>query len=864
MSTQSKQQPVAKADGIWEHLTQQLHQLQRAADACSAQAADINAERLQLTAQAAEQSRLAAHLDAQQQQILKQQSEMQDLRAAMECDRSSLEAQAENLRAERNDLQASQQAAEQLLADLDERQTRLRKQQSDVEEARVSIESHRLQLESRWAELEDQVRAMQQRAADAEQLKQSTDQTLAQIKVERQCAEAENAALEQARAQLVGDRETLSNREASLTTEERRIAQMRETLEPLCREAEERLANLEKRAAELDAQTRELETARTAVAAQRHEFEAAAQLHEQHRKQLEETRRDLEITARTLSDRRAQLDAQQTEIEQSQESIQVMRLDLEARGQMLEVQSTHLDARQMQLDEQRVALDTDRREVRNLKKNVALEKDLFHEQQLRLEEAQRDLASREADFLQASSNLETSRKAAEVTFSEGEARRAMLEEQAARLEEGTRRLEEMQATVRAAAQKLTEKQQMVRLQTSRSVARLRDWQQKRRLEMAEERKQLRLNTRKTLTRLRQWQLAQNEEIKKQTAEAKQQAQSAVQHDAQVAELRDVLQRRRARLGKLRTLIRETRRKVADQVASAWRQSESLKAHAEALETQRHYAREVVEKRNAVMELQHLLSEAEQRMIRRWGIQHALSWAGRALICLLLCLGVSYQVSDRLATRTYVASAAARFIANDTATGDTWIADQLKTFTSDPMLDRTAVEIRRNGYTGPAQPEHLRQVLSRLTIHSPTPGMLYFELTGPDSAEITAVLDGVMRAVARPVPTANKDQEKVASPSSSPPSYVIAQPAKLAPNPIFDNQFQLNAIIFGGSVLVTLLMVTVLGFSLIRTRRAATDEIDFAGISDDKQWQATAETINAPSLTPPPAPAEETNFGKPLF
>ena len=303
-------------------------------------------------------------------------------------------------------------------------------------------------------------------------------------------------------------------------------------------------------------------------------------------------------------------------------------------------------------------------------------------------------------------------------------------------------------------------------------------------------------------------------------------------EAERAELRnsraEVIRSRQERLGRLKSLLQD--------------EALAMRRQAEALETQRKYAREVLAQRDSVMELQRLLADAEQRMIRRWGIQQAFGWSIRAMICLGLLLGLSYFAGAQLSRQTWMASAVVRHLGSEVPATPQWIEDQQKRLLDSGTLSRASLQLRQSGYLGPAQPQDIAQVLrGGLHVHAPGPNLLHVELHGADRELLAPVLNALVRAYAVPSSGAELTER-----GEFIPRMHIVQEAKAAPAPVFDNRSSLTAMLFAGSLGVTLLVLILFACLAIWSRRGEAASLQPGRVADDDVWKAYHDALEKPT------------------
>lgn len=274
---------------------------------------------------------------------------------------------------------------------------------------------------------------------------------------------------------------------------------------------------------------------------------------------------------------------------------------------------------------------------------------------------------------------------------------------------------------------------------------------------------------------------------------------------------------------------------------------SIRHQARALEIQRGYARKVVDQRNAVMELRHLLAEAEQRMIHHWGIHHAIGLALRALVCLGVLMGLSYFAGAQLARQTWSVSAVVRHLDGETVPGN-WAAAERDRLVDRATLDQAAVLLRQGGYHGPAQPLYLRRLLDAgLYAAAPAENVLHIELHGTSRDELLPVLAALIQAYTAPPASPDEGADQGLRFAAAPPRMLVEQEPQLAKLPVKDSRVQLTLILFVCSLGVTALLVVAVSRRMVRAgQRAELVSAPSPALADDNAWKAYQDALQRPA------------------
>jgi hypothetical protein len=304
-----------------------------------------------------------------------------------------------------------------------------------------------------------------------------------------------------------------------------------------------------------------------------------------------------------------------------------------------------------------------------------------------------------------------------------------------------------------------------------------------------------------------------------------------------------LRRRRERLGRARTLIKQRAKAVADQAAG--------------IEPLRKAAHDVIAQREGLCDVQHLLAEAEHKMIHRWATHRGLPTAAALGACLLLLMTISWFVADSFATQTWRADALVEYESKITQTDRAdWLAAQHRLLSSRNVLTRAATAMQSAGYTDNADADSLQQrAADGLRLYSDSPGRLQLELVGDNRRELTPMLAGLVEAYAGNAP--------FTEPGASPGSIVVVRRATLDPVPLSSNRFTVAVMIFGWSlsVIVALFLLARRTLVGLQSDRVIDVNLDI----NDQTWRQNVDLINRafpggiddeqPRITQPIAPPE---------
>ena len=512
----------------------------------------------------------------------------------------------------------------------------------------------------------------------------------------------------------------------------------------------------------------------------------AAEMHEAF---LREQRRTLHEDREHLRDDRAALDERGGELEALRSRLDQRQAELEERAEQAQAVRTELRHRENTLNERRAKLDAQRKEFE--------------------ERARQTIAELRAREQQHEAELEEKRRAFDQENEQrAERAREEHERQGAELEQRGRELEEGH---------------------HRRAAELEEREERRRAELERERESMREEIEHEAARWREQERCQRAELDGIAADLSERSTACEQREAQLAVSDERTERRRRRIGRYKAAIHQRAR--------------SLRGRYDNLEAVRSSAIEVLGQRGALAEVQRLLADAERRMIRRWSVGRAMSCTAGVVICAAVLLVISYAAAGQLATRRWVASAAVQHHGDPyrAAGAQQWAAAQKQRMLSAPVLREASVLMRQEGYAGPAQPAHLREIFTQgLHVASPRPGLLHAELhAAADPGTLSTLLASLTRAYAAEASTTEGE-------GGADITARVSQEAAVAPQPLEDNHLTLAAGIFGGSAAAALLLFFLARLYLLHTARGIAEEVGADASEDDERWRGYEDDLNRPA------------------
>lgn len=542
---------------------------------------------------------------------------------------------------------------------------------------------------------------------------------------------------------------------------------------------------------EVDGMIEQMQQAIRAYAEQLDEY-----VTEQQRQQELAAQRLREQIVEEFQDRREQLDHDQQQLEADRKQFEADRTDLDQQIAAYQQRIKQAENREMRLDQQA---------------NTQVQR------QEQLDQAEQDLTaaraavdSRESDLNERRQQLDDRAEELEGKANDLAAARRQIQQRHEELNQRAAKLEKRQADFKATADRVTAE---LRQQREQFEAEARTRREQFEAEAQAQRDRIEAEAQAQQAQLEAEAKARREQFE---AEADQRNKALVHRERKADHRDQELADRRAKLHQYKDILEKRSTRL--------RESEA------AVEKTRAAASRIVAQRKTIQKRQQELAETETQMIRRWGVQHALGWATAAAVCLAMLAGLSWFVSAPLADRTYVATAVVQHD-RDTAKAADWADQQVAQITSGPNIDQAVTVMRQIGYTGPASPEHIRQLLAGMSVHSPTAGVMNLELRGSDNSELVPVLGGLLRSHVATVEEANPDADPA-----------ILQGATLAAEPAEDNRVAVAAQVMGGTTGVSLVVFTLAMFYLTRTRTPVA--VVDAPADSAVDWDADAARIGA--------------------
>ncbi len=388
----------------------------------------------------------AAELDDAEREIADGKAELEDGRAELEENRQKLEdgeAELDDAAAELIDKRREIADAEDELAagraELEDAETELDKQaalladgRAELEDGLAQLAAAEAELDSGAAEIESNKQLLESKRAELEAGEAQLADGYAQLDAAETELEAGERQLEANRAELEAQRAALESGRAEL---ESGYAQL-EAAETL---PEEQYSALK---AELDARAAELEAAEQQLAAGEEQLNAAAAELETGRSELEAGRSELDANAAALEAGRSELEAGEQQISAAEAELEAGRAELEANRALLMEKQTELESGEAQLDAARRELDAGRAEldaaaaeiadgkeqiseadrtINNKRIELADGKAELESAEAELEEAEAELADAEKELADGRAEYEEKKTEAEAEFADAEA-----------------------------------------------------------------------------------------------------------------------------------------------------------------------------------------------------------------------------------------------------------------------------------------------------------------------------------------------------------------------------------------------------------------------------------------------------------
>lgn len=352
----------------------------------------------------------AAEIDDAEREIANGKAELEDGRAELEENRQKLE----DGEAELDDAAAELIDKRREIADAEDE---LAAGRAELEDAETELDKQAALLADGRAELEDGL--AQLAAAEAE-----LDSGAAEIESNRQLLESKRAELEAGEAQLADGYAQLDAAETELEAGERQLEANRAELEAQRAALESGRAELESGyaqleaaetlpeeqysalKAELDARAAELEAAEQQLAAGEEQLNAAAAELETGRSELEAGRSELDANAAALEAGRSEIEAGEQQISAAEAELEAGRAELEANRALLMEKQTELESGEAQLDAARRELDAGRAELDAAAAEIADGKEQISEADRTINDKRIELADGKAELESAEAELE--------------------------------------------------------------------------------------------------------------------------------------------------------------------------------------------------------------------------------------------------------------------------------------------------------------------------------------------------------------------------------------------------------------------------------------------------------------------------
>lgn len=274
----------SQLDSDREALAAQREQVTAGQTALDAERDRFNTEHAELETARAEVDAARASLDSQREQLTEQGDDLTRQTEAIAETRTELEAQRQSLDTDREAFEAERAAFDGIRAEIDTQRSEIDKTRQAIEEAEAALRTSAADLERRTAELDERDRAASEREAElAERIEslEHRDQLLASRESE-----------------LATAREQSDHRNADL---DRRAAEI-EAAEQQVAEARELETTLRDRAASLDARAVELDERESTLSTQRDQLDAATSKLTAAEREAEQRIADLERRASQLVD----------------------------------------------------------------------------------------------------------------------------------------------------------------------------------------------------------------------------------------------------------------------------------------------------------------------------------------------------------------------------------------------------------------------------------------------------------------------------------------------------------------------------------------------------------------------------------
>jgi chromosome segregation ATPase len=630
----------------------------------------------------------------------------------------------------------------------------------------------------------------------------------------------------------------IEQREAQLESQFNQLGQSRDELAS----AQE---HLKARREKFQAAEKQLAEQQQAIDQSRTELDQRAQAQDQREKQLAEREQQLEARRGELEQLESDLVAKAGELDELDESLTARQQELAQRAEQLAAEQAALDARRQSLETDELA-KADQAEAELVRQRQELDHQrqaLKREQTEALENSRQQLDAKQKE-LEAFYDQLHQEQAAKL-----EADRAALQDRSAQLEKQQAELAQQQDVLAQREAELDQRAQALDKQPESAPApaeaehgHAADEQTAQQLQAA----------RAELDQLRQ-ELAdrqqQLDQAKAQIAEQQQLLEAASSPDSSnSASSGDSAAGQSA--SQLEAENKKQRKKLHMYKDLLDRKAAKLQQRIERVETVRNAARQVLNRRSELEDVASLLEATEQQMIRRWGVHKAASSVLMLVVGVGLAAGLAWFISDKLASRTWAASASLTQQLSGAINPETWVRQQQQLFSSDAIIRQTSTALQRAGYAGRHDAEYLAQHFAdNLNLSIPDAGEIHLELRGSNREALVPVLNGLVSAYMthqRQMGLQKREAQVIAP-------VVVTRKASLHDAPIEDDQMQLAGTFFGigcGFAAVLFLLHAVVSISLAR-RRGVVDQVA-APIRQERRWQAMVDQLETSDLTEPPA------------
>ncbi len=683
-----------------------------------------------------------------------------------------------------------------------------------LEEDRAFVEGERVSLESARAELSSQRDGWEEQCRD---IRARQDEQNAELQGWRQSLEDRQQELHAEGEKLSGQREALSDEQETFDSEKESWAERRRAAE----------AGMDEREEVLDSRRAELEHQQEAIEAEWGRQGRDARELQGERMEIGEREADFEVRSGEMQDRIA---GAESLVEERTREIQ----ELTGRHEQVS-RASRETSEALEQAERRIGEVTSR--LGEAESNVEVANERACGSEAALEEARRGLTQRESQIAgleetirENEAKLESAADAAEAAGYEQEI--VSLKEQIASLVQGA---DDAQEAAEETERALREARDCVSAATSREVE-----YEARVAEREAELEQVRAELQKLESRPNQTpeenmaalgaaieeadtlrEDVTELETKLAAAESGQNSAPAAESHAlkdlrakakQLAEVSQHINRRQARLRKLRGLLR-------DRAGGAPPQAAGMEEHAGNM-------RRIDTQRQELAELKTVLADAERRMIRRWARPRAVTTVVWVFFLALLSAGVSWVAADHYFPA--VVSASVTLEPKSRQRGElpeeaaarwrSWHADLIEDDSFRQVLAKRMEERRIDEY---AEVASLTERLdSDLTIDTGDTHSMTLTMAGTDPDEVAYMLDTLVATVTKESTRQLRKRTDNAWAVARGERKVEGQLRYCALNPIAieDQRLYYAGSIFGGVFSVVLVLVALVYSRLMKAKR----------------------------------------------